>query len=147
MRPYPIPLGDKKLNYKTIRTFLLTSLLQVFNGCLLPFFSICLLICLNDHQFMKGTPQKGWSNVFLFTAVIIILFLTANTMTQNLFGWLVTNAHTTEATFEAVKFSLSGVIAVGTMFLLCLFTSLGKNIWKSLTCCRSISANDTNTGA
>ena len=25
---------------------------QVFNGCLLPFFSICLLLCINDEQFM-----------------------------------------------------------------------------------------------
>ena len=25
---------------------------QVFNGCLLPFFSICLRLCINDEQFM-----------------------------------------------------------------------------------------------
>ena len=31
---------------------------QVVNGCLLPFFAICLLLCLNDPQFMKETPQK-----------------------------------------------------------------------------------------
>ena len=31
---------------------------QVFNGCLLPFFSTCLLLCLNDPQFMGDTPQK-----------------------------------------------------------------------------------------
>ena len=31
---------------------------QVFNGCLLPFFAICLCLCLNDPQFMGETPQK-----------------------------------------------------------------------------------------
>jgi Mn2+/Fe2+ NRAMP family transporter len=33
---------------------------QTFNGCLLPFFSACLLVCLNDANFMKDNPQK-WS--------------------------------------------------------------------------------------
>merc|ERR1719150_2105537 len=42
---------------------------QVFNGCLLPFFSICLLLCLNDPQFMSASPQKAWANIFLVISV------------------------------------------------------------------------------
>ncbi|XP_066912869.1 divalent metal cation transporter MntH-like [Clytia hemisphaerica] len=107
---------------------------QVFNGCLLPFFSICLLICLNDPQFMASAPQKGWSNCFLTTAVIITLFLTANSMIQNLFGWTTTNGHILKSTFDTIKFSFSGVIAVAIMLCLFLCTSLGKNVCKSLNC-------------
>lgn len=80
--------------------------------------------------------------MFLCTAVIITLFLTANTMIQNLFGWLVTGAHTTESTFEVVKFSLSGVIAVGTILALFLLTSLGKSVWTSLACDNSSENNN-----
>jgi len=49
---------------------------QVFNGCLLPFFSICLLLCLNDPQFMSASPQKAWANIFLVISVSLTLFLT-----------------------------------------------------------------------
>ena len=90
---------------------------------------------------MKMTPQRGWSNIFLCSAVIITLFLTANTMIQNLFGWVVTGAYTTEDTFEAIKFSLSGVIATGIMLALFLLTSLGKSIWTSLVCSRNTSVD------
>lgn len=34
------------------------AIAQVFNGCLLPLFSICLILCLNDPQFMNKKPQK-----------------------------------------------------------------------------------------
>ena len=44
---------------------------QVFNGCLLPFFSLCLLVCLNDQRFMHSSPQVSsltwllsWLNIF-----------------------------------------------------------------------------------
>merc|ERR1719510_121891 len=67
---------------------------QVFNGCLLPFFSICLLLCLNDEQFMKESPQKGWSNIFLFISVSITLFLTSNVLIQKILGTVLTSVST-----------------------------------------------------
>merc|ERR1712200_33346 len=59
---------------------------QVFNGCLLPFFSICLLLCLNDPQFMAASPQKGWANVFLVVSVTITLFLASNVILSKIFS-------------------------------------------------------------
>ena len=55
---------------------------QVFNGCLLPFFAICLLLCINDEQFMGRRPQKGWNNVFLVIGVTITLLLASNVIVQ-----------------------------------------------------------------
>jgi len=104
---------------------------QVFNGCLLPFFSICLLVCLNDPQFMKQSPQKGWSNCFMVFVVMVTLFLTANTIVQNIFGWVVTDGHSSESTFEIVKFSVSGVVSLTVMTSLCVFTSLGEHLKNS----------------
>merc|ERR1712012_605958 len=59
---------------------------QVFNGCLLPFFSICLLLCINDEQFMGRCPQKGWANVFLVVSVTITLFLASNVILSKIFS-------------------------------------------------------------
>merc|ERR1719295_1461206 len=59
---------------------------QVFNGCLLPFFSICLLLCLNDPQFMGASPQKGWANIFLVVSVTITLFLASNVILSKIFS-------------------------------------------------------------
>merc|ERR1711971_190562 len=39
---------------------------QVFNGCL--------LLCLNDPQFMSSSPQKAWANIFLVISVTLTLF-------------------------------------------------------------------------
>jgi Mn2+/Fe2+ NRAMP family transporter len=66
---------------------------QVFNGCLLPFFAICLLICLNDPQFMSASPQKLWANIFLVVSVTITLILAANVLTQKLIGAFLPMGH------------------------------------------------------
>ena len=55
---------------------------QVFNGCLLPIFSVCLLLCINDHQLMVSAPQKGWSNVFLVISVTFTMFLAGNVLVE-----------------------------------------------------------------
>ena len=55
---------------------------QVFNGCLLPIFSVCLLLCINDQQFMGSAPQKGWSNVFLVISVTFTMFLAGNVLVE-----------------------------------------------------------------
>lgn len=96
---------------------------QVFNGCLLPFFAICLLLCLNDQQFMDKSPQKWWSNIFLILAVTITLFLALNVFIQNIFGQFIPH--------ESIKFGIAGGLAPVIMIILCLATSLGKDIVRS----------------
>ena len=96
---------------------------QVFNGCLLPFFAICLLVCLNDQQFMSSSPQSTWANCFLFTSVTITLFLASNVFLQKIFGHLLSGV--------LMKLSLAlGASALG-MLAICLFTSLGGDIVQS----------------
>ena len=96
---------------------------QVFNGCLLPFFSILLLVCLNDPQFMAKSPQSAWANCFLFTSVTITLFLASNVFLQKLFGTLLTSVW--------LKLGVAaGASGLG-MLAICLFTSLGSDIIKS----------------
>ena len=95
---------------------------QVFNGCILPFFSICLLLCLNDAQFMNKCPQKGWANVFLVLSVTITLFLAANVLTEKILGDLL---------LVEYKLIISLCLALGVMALLCFFTSLGRDLARS----------------
>lgn len=104
---------------------------QVFNGCLLPMFSICLLLCLNDDQFMHKSPQKGWSNVFMIVSVTITLFLTSNVLIQKIFGTVLTDV--------SVRLGLSLGVAIAVMLSLTFFTSLGKGLK------RSFSKNNPNT--
>ena len=95
---------------------------QVFNGILLPFFCICLLLCINDQSFMAQSPQKGWSNVFLSLTVTITLFLAYNVVIQKVFG----------SSIEAyVKFSIAGGLALVTMVALSVVTSLGRDLLRS----------------
>jgi len=102
---------------------------QVFNGCLLPIFSICLLLCVNDRQLMKGATQKWWANIFLFFSVLFTLFLASNVIVLKVFSsWL------PQAFYRQL---LSFGIATGGMFLVCLLTSLGKDI---LATCKSTPA-------
>ena len=79
--------GRRILNFILIYKFPVDRILvilvaQVFNGCLLPIFSICLLICINDEQFMGSAPQKGWSNIFLIISVTFTIFLAGNVLVQ-----------------------------------------------------------------
>jgi len=100
---------------------------QVFNGCLLPFFSICLLLCLNDKRFMSEQPQKGWSNLFLLVSVTITLFLASNVIIAKVLGGVITSV--------AVRLGIALGIAVLGIGLLCGLTSLGRDIFRSLKSC------------
>jgi len=97
---------------------------QTFNGCLLPFFSMCLLLCLNDPQFMSSAPQPGWANVFLVISVLITLFLAVNVVIQKVAVNL--------ATSVSERLVAGAVIAVGMMAALCSVTSLGRELLLSL---------------
>ena len=94
---------------------------QTFNGCLLPFFSICLLLCLNDPQFMGSSPQPGWANVFLVSSVIITLFLASNVIIQKILGTLLTAV--------SARLGVAIGLAVGIMAALCGITSLGRELF------------------
>ena len=118
---------------------------QVFNGCLLPVFSICLLLCLNDPQFMSASPQKRWANIFLFLSVSITLFLSSNVFIQKMFGHLMSGVQTKLCIAGSVaglrNYYLRGredrnsftreIFSVLTMISLCLVTSLGKDLLRS----------------
>ena len=95
---------------------------QVVNGILLPFFCICLLLCINDKSFMAQSPQKGWSNVFLSLTVTITLFLAFNVVIQKVFG---------SSVEVYVKFGIAAGLALVTMVVLSVVTSLGKDILRS----------------
>jgi len=96
---------------------------QVFNGCLLPFFSTCLLLCLNDQQFMKASPQPLWANIFLVTSVLITMFLANNALMQKIFGDMLQDI--------SIRLAVAVAAAFVEMFLVSVLTSLGKDIWRS----------------
>merc|ERR1711936_313540 len=96
---------------------------QVFNGCLLPFFSTCLLLCLNDQQFMKTSPQPLWANIFLVTSVIITLFLASNVILQKILGKVLTDV--------SLRLGIAGLCALVILATLCLITSLGRDLLRS----------------
>lgn len=103
---------------------------QVFNGCLLPFFAILLLICLNDQQFMGKCPQPGWANIFLFITVTICLFLTSNVLIQKIFGAFLTTV--------VIKLVISLFVSLGVIATLCISTSLGKDLIRSFSSVRRL---------
>lgn len=98
---------------------------QVFNGCLLPLFSICLLLCLNDDHLMKNSPQKSWANVFLYVSVSITVFLTANVLIQKMLGSLLV-----EETARLVTAAATSVVVMATVTFR---TSLAKDLRRSFT--------------
>ena len=110
---------------------------QVFNGCLLPFFAICLLVCLNDQALMGAAPQSAWANCFLFTSVTITLFLAANVFLQKLFGSLLTGG-------VGLKLGLALAPAGIGMLAVTIFTSLGHDMVSSHRARRS-GANSQQT--
>merc|ERR1712079_706283 len=59
---------------------------QVFNGCLLPLFSTCLLLCLNDRDLMAASPQSGLANLALLVCVSLTFVFTANVLLQKILG-------------------------------------------------------------
>jgi len=104
---------------------------QVFNGCLLPFFSICLLLCINDEQFMGKNPQKGWNNIFLVIGVTITLLLASNVIVQKVLSTVLT-----EVSYRLLLALCMALVAITT---LCISTTLGGSLlksWGCTSCCR-----------
>jgi len=96
---------------------------QVFNGCLLPLFSTCLLLCLNDKQFMVSSPQSGLANIAMLICVTLTFIFTANVLLQKLFGSFLTNVW--------IRLGVAIGLGVTGMGSVCVATSLGREIVSS----------------
>ena len=48
---------------------------QLFNGVLLPVYSLALLLCITDPQFMSSSPPQRWSILALVASVTVTLIL------------------------------------------------------------------------
>jgi len=105
---------------------------QVFNGVLLPFFSICLLLCINDPQFMGSRPQTGWANTFLVVSVTITLFLASNVIIQKVLA-AIESYHPQASVQVEYKLVMAGVAALIIMTILQLTTTLAKDIVRSFS--------------
>ena len=99
------------------------SILQVFNGILLPFFSMCLLLCLNDPHVMRSAPQTAQANICLFISVTLTLFLASNVLVQKLLGSVIST--------PAARYVVAGTAALVVMGTTCLTTSLGRDLFRS----------------
>ena len=88
---------------------------------------MCLLLCLNDPQFMAVSPQPGWANVFLVSSVLITLFLASNVIIQKVLG--------TVLTAVSARLGVALGLAVGMMTVLCTFTTLGRELVTSFKRC------------
>ena len=97
---------------------------QVFNGCLLPLFSSCLLLCLNDRTLMSASPQSGPANLALLLCVTLTFVFTANVLLQKLLGHLISSV--------ATRLGLALALGVLGMAGVCLLTSLGRDIITSV---------------
>lgn len=105
---------------------------QVFNGVLLPFFSICLLLCINDPQFMGSRPQTGWANTFLVVSVTITLFLASNVIIQKVLA-AIESYHPQASVQVEYKLVMAGAAALIIMTILQLSTTLAKDIIRSFS--------------
>ena len=99
---------------------------QVFNGCLLPFLSTLLLLCINDPQFMGSRPQPLWANVLLLLSVMITMFLASNVIIQKIFSSLLTCPDCVN-----IRLGAAAAAAVVEMGLVIAFTSLRRDLGRS----------------
>jgi len=102
----------------------MVTLAQVFNGCLLPMYTFCLLFCLNDAKFMGKQPQTWTQNLSLLFAVLISTFLSCNVVLQNILP------NSNDNMVIAIAFGAAFVI----FLLICFLTKSGRAALASLLC-------------
>ena len=112
------PLSSTKCS-SVDRTYVIL-IAQVFNGCLLPLFSSCLLLCLNDRDLMASRPQTGLANLALLLCVTLTFVFTANVLLQKTVGQFLPSVYTRLGLALGV-----GVLAMGGV---CLVTGLARDI-------------------
>lgn len=61
------------------------------------------------------------------------MFLTCNTVVQNIFGWTVSKGYATIPVFQRWRFIISGITSVAIMLLLFFLTNLGLNVKRSFS--------------
>ena len=118
-----------KINLPADRTYVIL-VAQVFNGCLLPFFSTLLLLCLNDEQFMGERPQPLWANFLLLGAVLITMFLANNVVLTKIFG-AVCGPNISWCSLVSIRLGVACGAAVLEMSLVILLTSLRRDLVRS----------------
>ena len=119
-----------KMYFPADRTYVIL-VAQVFNGCLLPFFSTLLLLCLNDEQFMGERPQPLWANLLLVGAVLITMFLANNVVLTKIFG-AVCGPTISWCSMVSLRLGVACGAAVVEMSLVILLTSLKRDLVRSL---------------
>jgi Mn2+/Fe2+ NRAMP family transporter len=62
---------------------------QVINGCLLPYLSYSLLICVNDPTIMANQPQTAGQNVHGLLATFVTMMLACVVIITKFFGWAI----------------------------------------------------------
>ena len=102
----------------------MTKVTQSFNGCLPSVFSSLLLLCLNDLDYMKKGPQKGWANLCLLASVFVTVFLAGFSLTSWVLSSLLPEA------YLWVSLVLASCCAV--LVLAVLVNELRSQIWDSL---------------
>ena len=120
-----IPKTNIDIIFSADRT-LVILVAQVFNGCLLPFLSSLLLICINDPQFMGSRPQPVWANVLMVVSVMITMFLASNVIIQKMFVSLLTCPACVN-----IRLGAAAGAALLEMAALMAFTSLGPDLVRS----------------
>merc|ERR1712130_1034663 len=105
---------------------------QALNGCLLPFHSMCLVLCINDRDIMSSSPQSGLANFFLLISVTITFFLANNVIIGKIFGSLLS---------VAARLGTAVGLAVLEMVLIFVFTDLKGEL---LFCIRNCSSRIRN---
>ena len=73
---------------------------------------------------MSSSPQKAWANIFLVISVSLTLFLTSNVILQKVFGHLLDDPF--------LKMGIAAGVAVSAMSILCITTSLGKELFSPI---------------
>ena len=122
----PVIVENTSIYLSPVDRLVVILVAQVFNGCLLPFFSTLLLLCLNDEQFMGDRPQPLWPNILLVFSVLITMFLANNAIVQKIFGSLLTCADCV-----TIRLAVAAGAAVIEMILVILLTSLKRDLSRS----------------
>ena len=64
---------------------------QVTNGIVLPVLVLCLAICVNDVEIMKGNPQSNSWNLALFPCMTMTFFIAFRTIIDQIFRDIIDN--------------------------------------------------------
>jgi len=108
---------------------------QVFNGLLLPFFAICLVVCVNDSRFMASQPQALHANLSLLGSVAVTLFLAANLLLHQCLNILMKafpSLGDRQPLHNHIQVIASAAVALVIIVALCVCSSVRQQLNESL---------------